>query len=131
MKKTFLPIVLAALWIIVSEFVRNEFLFKSYWISHYKSLNLQFETLPANGLLCIVWGFILAYVIYALFKQLSFLQTLIVAWLPASVMIWITLYNLQVLPLKILIPAIPLSLLEVAIAQLIIYRFIGLSSSQP
>jgi uncharacterized membrane protein len=75
MKKTILPIVIAGLWITVSEFVRDELLFKSYWVDHFASLGLKFETLPINGLLWTVWCFILASVIYRLLQKFSFWET--------------------------------------------------------
>lgn len=40
MKKTVFPIVLAIIWISISEFVRNEFLLKSYWTGHYQEAYL-------------------------------------------------------------------------------------------
>jgi hypothetical protein len=126
LKKAILPIILAGAWITASEFIRNEFLFKSYWVDHFKTLNLKFETHPVNGVLWMIWSFILALVIYQLLDKFSFIQTLIVAWLAAFVMMWITIYNLQVLPLMLLLPAVPLSILEVIIAQVIINKCKGL-----
>jgi hypothetical protein len=123
MKKTILPIVLAGIWITISEFARNELLFKSFWVDHYKSLNLSFETLPLNGVFWMVWSFILAYVIYELLKHYSFVKTLLLAWLTAFIMMWITIYNLQVLPLRLLFAAVPLSLVEIVIAELIMNKF--------
>jgi hypothetical protein len=38
LKNTIIPILLATVWISISEFVRNEFLLKSYWIDHYESM---------------------------------------------------------------------------------------------
>ena len=125
MKKTILSVFLSGIWITASEFVRNEFLLKGYWVAHYQSLNLKFETLPFNGILWLVWSFILAYVIIELLKYFSFLHTLLIAWLAAFVMMWITVYNLQVLPLKLLLAAVPLSLLEVVVAELITNRSNG------
>jgi hypothetical protein len=46
MKKTVLPILLATIWISISEFLRNEILFKSYWIQHYQKLGLVFPSDP-------------------------------------------------------------------------------------
>ena len=123
MKKTIIPIIVAGIWITVSEFVRNEFLFKGYWIDFFASLGLRFETLPVNGILWMVWSFILAYVIYMLMQKFSFWETVCLAWLTSFVMMWIALYNLQVLPLGLLIVAVPLSLLEVAVAGLLIKKF--------
>ena len=125
MKKIILPVFLSGIWITFSEFIRNEFLFKSYWVDHYQSLNLKFETLPLNGILWAIWSFILAYVIIQLLQYFSFLRTLLIAWLTAFVMMWITIYNLQVLPLMLLLAAVPLSLLEVVVAELIINKSCG------
>jgi hypothetical protein len=43
MKKSIIPIFLATLWISISEFARNEFVLKSFWIEHYESLGLSFS----------------------------------------------------------------------------------------
>ena len=112
----------AGIWITVSEFLRNEILFKNYWVEHYGSLGLKFATLPINGLLWMVWSFALAFMICKLLEKFSFHETMILAWLSAFVMMWITIYNLQVLPILLLIPAIPLSLVEVIVAGWIIKR---------
>jgi hypothetical protein len=122
MKRVFLAVFLSGLWIVVSEFVRNEFLFKYYWTNHFKSIGLTFTTLPINGILWMFWSFILAYIIYKLLIKFSFIQTVILSWLGAFVMMWITIYNLQTLPIKILYIAVPLSLLEIVIAAFIVKK---------
>jgi hypothetical protein len=43
LKNTILPILLATVWISISEFVRNEFLLKSYWTDHYESMGWFFR----------------------------------------------------------------------------------------
>jgi hypothetical protein len=53
MKKTILPILTATIWISISEFVRNEYILKSYWIDHYKKMGLNFPSEPVNGA---IWG---------------------------------------------------------------------------
>jgi hypothetical protein len=118
--RNFLAIGVAAIWITASEFLRNEFLFKSYWINHFHSMGLEFVTLPINGILWTLWSFGLAYLIFRLISKFSFLETMLLAWLPSFAMMWITTYNLQVLPLGLLIFAIPLSLFEVFLAMVII-----------
>ena len=122
MKERILSVVVAGIWIVVSEFVRNEFLFKSYWIDHYNSIGLEFQALPLNGILWLVWSFILAYLIFRLLQKFSFSETVFLSWLAAFVMMWITIYNLQVLPVRLLIVAVPLSLLEVLVAGIIIQK---------
>jgi len=122
MNKNVLSIILAGLWILASEFIRNEFLFKNIWINHYQTLGLNFETLPVNGVIWTMWSFLLAYLIFRLVKKFSFWETTLLIWIVAFVMMWLTIYNLQVLPALLLIFAIPLSLLEVIVAQLIIRK---------
>jgi hypothetical protein len=120
MKKSILKIALAGIWITFSEFLRNELIFKSYWVDHFQSLGLEFKTLPVNGIFWMVWSFLLAYVIYKLMKVFSIKETIMVSWIAAFVMMWITVFNLQVLPLTLLIFAVPLSLVEVGVGVMII-----------
>ncbi len=51
--KSFGAVLGAAVWISISEFVRNEFLVKSYWIEHYSAMGQVFPSAPVNGAL---WG---------------------------------------------------------------------------
>ena len=64
-----LAVVVSGVWIILSEFVRNEFFFKSKWMDHYAKLGLSFETLPINGILWTLWSFGQAYLIFRLLKK--------------------------------------------------------------
>lgn len=123
MQKTILPLLLSGLWITFSEFLRNEILFKYYWVDHFNTLSLQFETLPFNGILWMIWSFMLAYIIFVLLQKFSFQETLLLTWLSAFVMMRITIYNLQTLPVSLLIFAVPLSIIEIIIAGLIIKKF--------
>lgn len=113
-------IIFAGLWITLSEFIRNEFLLKSFWEKHYNSIGLQFTTKAFNGILWLLWSFILAYLIAKLSQRFSFVETLLMTWVFSFLMMWLVIYNLQVLPLGILLYGIPLSILEVVVAQLII-----------
>jgi len=49
LKKTFLPVFLATIWISISEFVKNELLLKSFWVDHYQKLGLTFPSEPIKG----------------------------------------------------------------------------------
>lgn len=129
MKTKFLSITIAGIWITISEFIRNEFLFKNYWTDHFTSIGLKFETLPVNGILWLIWSFALAFLIFKLLQKFSMKETIFLSWLTAFFMMWMTLYNLQTLPLKLLILAIPLSCLEILIAGLIIVRVSKMKNS--
>lgn len=121
-KKSVLPILLATLWISVSEFVRNEFLFKSYWIQHYEHLGLTFPSEPINGALWGVWSLLFAIAIFVLAKKFTLLQTTLLSWFVGFVLMWLVVGNLGVLPPGLLVGAVPLSLLEAFVASFIIVK---------
>ena len=121
-KKTILPVFLATIWISISEFVRNEFLLKSFWTKHYKDLGLTFPSEPANGAVWGIWSLFLAAGIFILAKKFTLIQTTFLSWFVAFVMMWLVIGNLGVFPYGILLYAIPLSILESFIATLIIKK---------
>ncbi len=120
-----MPVILATLWISVSEFVRNEYLLKSFWINHYDGLGIPFPSEPINGAMWGIWSLALAILIYLISRKFDFLQTTLIAWLAAFVMMWMVIGNLSVLPYGILPLAIPLSLLETFLASWIIRKTSG------
>lgn len=65
MKRDILALGIASIWITASEFVRDEFLFKIYWIAHFEVLGLIFQTLLINGLIWIPRSISLAYLSYS------------------------------------------------------------------
>lgn len=121
-KKTILPILLATIWISLSEFVRNEFLFKSYWVEHYQSLGLVFPSEPINGIIWGIWSLVFAISIFIISKRFSLVQTSAIAWIVGFVLMWLVIDNMGVLPTKLLLYAIPLSLLEAFLAALIVKK---------
>jgi len=125
MKGNFLAVILASVWISISEFVRNEFLLKSYWIEHYQKMGLTFPSEPHNGAIWGIWSLCFAIFIYIIAKKFTILQTTGIAWFAGFVFMWLVIGNLGVLPLNILPFAIPLSLLETLIAILIIKKTIN------
>jgi hypothetical protein len=120
MKKTLLPILLATIWISISEFVRNEFIVKSYWTKHYEKLGLVFPSEPINGAVWGIWSLCFATVIFIIAKKFTLLQTTFLSWFAGFVLMWIVIWNMSVLPIGILPFAVPLSLLEAFLASLII-----------
>lgn len=121
-KKTVLPIMLATLWIGLSEFVRNEFIVKSYWTSHFENLGLVFPSKPVNGAIWGFWSLLFAIAVFIISKKFSLLQTTFLSWFVGFVLMWVVIGNLGVLPNGILFAAIPLSLLESFLASLIIIK---------
>jgi hypothetical protein len=120
--KKIIPILLATVWISISEFVRNEFLVKQHWVAHYQQLGLQFPSSAVNGAVWGLWSLLFAVAIAILSKKFAFFQTAFLAWFVGFVLMWVTIGNLGVLPYGILAYAIPLSLLESFVAVWIIKK---------
>ena len=121
-KKIILPILFATGWISISEFIRNEFLLKSYWTNHYQKLGLVFPAEPLNGAIWGVWSACFAISIYIIAQKFTFLQTVLLSWFVGFLFMWLVIGNLGVLPFSILPFALPLSLLEVLLAVFIIKK---------
>lgn len=123
MKKSILAIVLATIWISVSEFVRNEFLFKDHWVNHYsENVGMNFPSEPVNGGIWGLWSLLFAVFLFFLNRRFSLKETIGLSWLAGFVLMWLVTGNLGVLPYGLLIYAVPLSLIEVIVASLIIRK---------
>lgn len=122
MKRTILPVLLATIWISISEFVRNEFILKSYWSDHYDRLGLVFPSEPINGAVWGIWSLCFAIIIFILNKRFNLLETSVISWIAGFVLMWLVIGNLDVLPFGILPFAIPLSMLEAFLASFIIHK---------
>lgn len=120
--KTAVSIVIATIWISVSEFTRNTYLLHELWIEHYQNLGLTFPEGPINGAIWGIWSLCFAIVIFILSQKYSFLQTAFLSWFVAFVLMWLVVGNLGVLPFGILSFAIPLSLFEAFLATWIIFK---------
>jgi len=124
MKKNIAAFLASGAWIGISEFARNEILFKSYWIDKYAGLGLVFPSDNVNNAMWGAWSFMLAGLVVFLVRRLGLLEAVAAAWLAAFVMMWIVIWNLNVLPTGLLLFAVPLSVLEVALAALISRKII-------
>jgi len=117
--RNIIAIILTGIWVNASEFFRNEVLLKTYWINHYRSLGMTFPSEPLNGMIWVAWGFLFAITIYIISRKFDLIQTTLISWFMAFVLMWIVTWNLNVLPSAILIYAVPLSLLEAFIGSYI------------
>lgn len=123
--RMFLAALASGAWINLSEFLRNEFLFKQHWIDHYETLGLVFPSAAINGALWGLWGFLFAGCIVAVRRRASCMETIGLCWMMGFVLMWIVIGNLSVLPFGLLPVAIPWSLAEVALAVVIAQRIIS------
>ena len=128
-KKIILPILITGIWINISETVRWMFLIESYWLEKYQVLNLTFPNETINMIAWMLWGFFHATVIFILSKRYNLLQTTVLSWFVAFVMMWVIVWNIGVLPTGMLWFNIPLSLLETFIGAYICIRFIKFSEA--
>jgi len=74
---------------------------------------------PINNILWMVWGVIIACIVYFLSAKFTVVKTTLITWCAVCVTVWIVMWNLAVLPPGLLIVAVPLSLFEIYIAALI------------
>ncbi|MFY8020155.1 MAG: hypothetical protein ACOVP1_03110 [Bacteroidia bacterium] len=121
-KKTIIPIFVSGIWISISEFLRNQLFFKSYWLDHYLSLGMKFPEAPENGMIWGLWSMVYAAVLFVLMKRFTLQESFLLGWVIGFLMMWLVIGNLGVLPMNLLIFAIPLSLLETYLACLIIQK---------
>jgi hypothetical protein len=121
-KRIIFPVFTAAIWISISEFLRNQVFFKNYWIDHYGELGLVFPAEPANGAIWGVWSILFATLIYFIAKKFTLLQTTFLCWFAGFVLMWTVIGNLGVLPFGLLIFAVPLRVFETFMAAWIIKR---------
>jgi hypothetical protein len=117
--RSIMAIILMGIWVNASEFLRNQVLLKTYWVQHYQSLGMTFPAESKNGLMWIAWGFLFAMAIYLISRKFNLIHTTLISWFVAFVLMWIVTWNLNVLPIAILIYAVPLSLLEAFIGSYI------------
>jgi len=120
--KAVLAIVLAGIWVGLCEFLRNQFVLVSQWQNHYRGMGLEFPSKPMNGMMWMVWSFLLAGTAYAISRRFSLWQTTFLAWVTGFVMMWVVVWNLSVLPVATLPIAVPWSFIEALGAAFICRR---------
>lgn len=116
LKKSVLPILVTGLWINISETILWIFLVKSYWIDRFDKLNIQYIEEPINMAVWGIWGFSYATVIFILAKKFTLIQTTLLSWSMVFVMMWMVVWNVGVLPTKMLWFNAPLSLIVTFVA---------------
>jgi hypothetical protein len=106
-------VVLAGVWVNLCEFVRNQVLLTSKWQVFYREhMKVPFPAQPVNAIMWVVWGFVLAVAVFAISRRFGVWATTLLAWVAGYVLMWITMWNLAVLPMRILPVAVPFSFVE-------------------
>lgn len=122
MKKTILPILLSTINISLFEFIRNDVFLKNYWVEHYQNMGIEFPSAPINGAVWGIWALCFSISIYIISKKFTLFQSLGLAWFYGFILMWLVTGNLGVIPFKILVYAIPASILEVYISTWLIFN---------
>ncbi|SHO63073.1 hypothetical protein [Algoriphagus zhangzhouensis] len=122
LKTKLLPILLATIWISISEFFRNEILLKEHWVSHYQELGLTFPSDPINGAIWGLWSLFFAIGIFIISRKFTLIQTTLLSWWMGFILMWVVTGNMAVLPFSILPFAVPLSFLEAFVASWIMVK---------
>ena len=122
LKKTILPILLIGIWLNVAITIGWLFILEGYWIEKYNSLNLVFPTGLINNITWMIWGFMLATIVFILSKKFNTLQTTFLVWFVAFPMMWIIVWNVGVLPTEMLLFNVPFTFIVTYIGTLICKR---------
>ncbi len=117
--KTIWQILLVSIWINIFETLRWMLFAKPEIDMHFKAANLVLPNEPINNLLWLIWGIIIAVMIFIVSKKFKVLQTTFIVWITVYVMHWIALWNMAVLPINILWLAVPLTFTNVLVGALI------------
>lgn len=123
MKRFFLAILVAGIWMNVSEFIRNELLIKHIWVNGFSRIGLPFPSEPVNGVIWGLWAFIFVAVLAWLTTKFDVLKSTIISWVLGFVLLWIAMWNMGILPAGLLYWAVPWSFGEVYVAAFICRRF--------
>jgi hypothetical protein len=128
-KKTIWQILLISLWINIFETFRWILFAKPDIDMHFKAINLVLPNEPLNNILWLIWGIIIAVMIFIISQKFKVLQTTFIVWVMVYVTPWIALWNFSVLPINILWLAVPLTFINVFVGALICNRFLNKESN--
>jgi hypothetical protein len=123
-KKAFWQVLLVSLWVNIFETLRWMLFAKPDIDIHFKAANLVLPNEPVNNILWLIWGIIIAVMIFIISKKFKVLQTTFIVWIIVYVMHWIALWNMAVLPINVLWLAVPLNFINVLVGALICNRFL-------
>ena len=127
MKKYLLAVFVSGIWINISEFIRNELVIKELWINGFHEIGLAFPSAPLNGAVWGLWAFIFASILAWLCTRFNTLSSSLIAWIIGFVLLWVAMWNMGVLPSKIIYWTVPWSFAEVFVAAFICARIMKIN----
>jgi hypothetical protein len=114
LRYTVLPIFVAMIWVSLNEFVRNQAVLMSQWVSHFEAMGLAFPAEPINGAMWGVWSLLMAIGVYFYARRFTLLEATGITWFVVFVLMWVSSGNMGFLPFGILPVALPWSVVEAA-----------------
>ncbi len=123
-------IVVLAVWINAAETVRWILYTKPRFDALFQSMGLVLPNEPINGILWLLWGVIIAIIVFVLSERFTLLQTTLITWFAVFVLVWIALWNSAVLPTEILPVVVPLSFVTIFVASFIAKKLQPQASTQ-
>jgi hypothetical protein len=127
--KTAWQILLVSMWINISETIRWMLYSKPKFDALYQSMGMELPKGPIHGILWMIWGIIVASLVFVLSSKLTLLHASLLSWLAVSFTTWIVFWNMGILPLDMLWVAVPSSLVEIFVAALISIKLQGHGSA--
>ena len=125
MNRYLLAVLVAGLWMNVSEFVRNELLLKDVWLNGFSEIGLPFPSGPVNGAVWGLWAFVFVAVLVLMTRKFGVIHSTLMSWTLGFVLLWMAMWNMGVLPEGLLYWAVPWSLCEIYLAALIADRILA------
>jgi len=122
-KKAIWPVVILSIWINVAETIRWMVFAKPYFVSHYQKMNIEPPGGPLYLIIWIVWGVLLAILIYIISRKFSWIETTIMVWLSVFSGMWIMLFNQSLVTFPVLLTLAAFCFIEILIAVLIAKSF--------
>lgn len=119
MGRMILAVLAAAVWMNLSEFVRNELLIKHVWVDGFAAIGLTFPSGDLNGAIWGLWSLIFVSVLAFVCRRFDALSATLILWVPGFLLLWLALWNMGLLPQGLLAWGVPWSFAEVYIAALI------------
>jgi hypothetical protein len=98
-------------------------------LAKYQSLGLEFPSTPAFNSLWVLSGFLFAGCIVAVRRRAASGYTIALCRTMGFVLMWLVIGNLNVLPVSLLLIAVPWSLAEVALAIVFAQKSMGIAEA--
>lgn len=120
--KNAIAILAAAVWLSLLEFLRDQYLVQSYRIEQNQLHGSMYREEPLMGSAAGIWSLFLAIYIFLVTRKLGNWYATIAAFSGCLLLMWVINGDLRVMPVRLILFAIPLILLESFIAVWIIRR---------